>query len=684
MITSPMHSRDKIKLCEDIIRDHFGPTAHRVACTLLERGRLSLRELQRFLATTTTVATAGLTTADLLAHAGGSGGEGASTSAAGLAAAQTAAAQATLASISASSPLKSKRLIQQTLLVLIQHNVCWHTDTDDLEKESNYEGTEYFEINPDAVLPRLRFGRYIETAQEEFGEEGGAVAREVLLNGKLKASDIIDRLSENGHDRRRADEISLILRDMLYKAYLQPSVLSQQTNPRDKEIGWSQRERQAIKGAKLSTGADREIVETVKNRMAREEQQAWEGDAMGAGGIFGGGSGRLGLLRRDAKRSKSGSSRKGASSSSSASSKKRKVDSGKSATSEKLLGGRGADEGDTERENLEIDPDIFLRLHYPRFDVHLRDLIMCQAIRSKFNETCSEVFQLMIQIGEAKEERPSVGDYQSGIFSLSELSGQTASSIQLWKGLDRESLKESGPAAGGGGKASRYDLFAEYAAIFSQTDDLSHTSMESKFIQPAPGSTTTLSAGGSRVAQKFVVKYDNTAKRLKRALLKDVVQNQYGSMATRILSILLDKGKLEETHIHKLALITIGEVRDLCARMFAAGLLSLQEVPKSNDRSNVSRMVLLWFVDECKWRSWLLDHLHKTQSRLLQRRREEERRRAALLSKTQRSDVKMNVQEFLADYEKEQLEKLNNTLALIVVAQLRIDENSFLLANLPG
>lgn len=122
------------------------------------------------------------------------------------------------------------------------------------------------------------------------------MARELLLNGKLQARDIINRLSDNGEDARRADEISAVLRDMLYKAYLQPSVLSQQTNPRDKEIGWSLRERQAIKGANLTASAERAIAETVRNRLSREEQQAWEGDAMGAGGIFGGGSGRLGLL----------------------------------------------------------------------------------------------------------------------------------------------------------------------------------------------------------------------------------------------------------------------------------------------------------------------------------------------------------------------------------------------------
>ena len=36
------------------------------------------------------------------------------------------------------------------------------------------------------------------------------------------------------------------------------------------------------------------------------------------------------------------------------------------------------------------------------------------------------------------------------------------------------------------------------------------------------------------------------------------------------------------TQISKLGLIAMGETRDVCARLFAASLLSLQEIPKGN------------------------------------------------------------------------------------------------------
>jgi DNA-directed RNA polymerase III subunit RPC3 len=132
------------------------------------------------------------------------------------------------------------------------------------------------------------------------------------------------------------------------------------------------------------------------------------------------------------------------------------------------------------------------------------------------------------------------------------------------------------------------------------------------------------------------------------------------------------------------ALLSVNDTRDVCARLFAASLISMQEVPKSADRSNPQRMFFLWYVDEAKSRAWLLDHLYKTQARLAQRRREEARRQEALLRKTERSDVKMDAATLLADWEKEQLTRLNKTLELLTVEEMRTDLDAFVVSHLPG
>ena len=74
-------------------------------------------------------------------------------------------------------------------MVLVQHNVCWHVRLDARGKVLNktqkpkgkgkspeeedddelLEGTEYFEMNPNEIIPRLRFGEYTGIAEDCFG-----------------------------------------------------------------------------------------------------------------------------------------------------------------------------------------------------------------------------------------------------------------------------------------------------------------------------------------------------------------------------------------------------------------------------------------------------------------------------------------------------------------------------------
>lgn len=54
------------------------------------------------------------------------------------------------------------RIVRASILVLVQHNVVWHSQTED-------EG-EVLEVNVDECLLRLRFGRVVWQAEELFGK----------------------------------------------------------------------------------------------------------------------------------------------------------------------------------------------------------------------------------------------------------------------------------------------------------------------------------------------------------------------------------------------------------------------------------------------------------------------------------------------------------------------------------
>ena len=161
-------------------------------------------------------------------------------------------------------------------------------------------------------------------------------------------------------------------------------------------------------------------------------------------------------------------------------------------------------------------------------------------------------------------------------------------------------------------------------------------------------------------------------------LVRSVVVERFGPMAGRIFSILVEKGKLEEKHIAKLGLLSMNDTRDICSRLFAASLLNLQEVPKSNER-NPQRTFFLWFVDLDKCKAWLLDHQYKTLAQLSRRRFYEQRRKTSLLRKADRTDVREDSDALLTDWERKSLAALHSVQEAISVAEERVALDVFVM-----
>ena len=124
----------------------------------------------------------------------------------------------------------------------------------------------------------------------------------------------------------------------------------------------------------------------------------------------------------------------------------------------------------------------------------------------------------------------------------------------------------------------------------------------------------------------------------------------------------------------------MSETRDICSRLFAASILSLQEVPKSNER-NPQRTFFLWFVDVLKCKSWLLDQLYKTLVQLSRRRLYEQSQRTLLLQKSERTDVREDAVGLLTDWERKELASLQSVQEAITVAETRVVRDVFLLQH---
>lgn len=69
----------------------------------------------------------------------------------------------TVSQLARFTSLKS-RLVRNILLVLIQHNLVWHANS-----ETDGSGEEMLEFNIDECLMRLRFGSFVYRAEDLFG-----------------------------------------------------------------------------------------------------------------------------------------------------------------------------------------------------------------------------------------------------------------------------------------------------------------------------------------------------------------------------------------------------------------------------------------------------------------------------------------------------------------------------------
>lgn len=196
------------RLCTQIVHDYFGPLTAKVVDTLLVRGRLSLPQIVRY------------------------------------------------------TQLKP-RTIRACVLALTQHNILWHAETT--------EDGEVLEVNIEECLARLRFGTYVHTTNQLFGNEEAEIVQLVLDHGKLLPPDIIARAS--AFDSNRSSSYSKALLSLVSKRYLKASVILAHQSPRDKLIKYEAEEKAKISGFPTSKEL-REAREVAEARLRREEDEA--------------------------------------------------------------------------------------------------------------------------------------------------------------------------------------------------------------------------------------------------------------------------------------------------------------------------------------------------------------------------------------------------------------------------
>ncbi|EJF65699.1 RNA polymerase III subunit RPC82-domain-containing protein [Dichomitus squalens] len=284
-----MADADTERLCTEIVRSVFGPLTAKVASLLLTHGRLGLSQLVRF------------------------------------------------------SKLKP-RIVRASVLVLVQHNLLWHAQSED-------EG-EVFEINTDECLMRLRYGRYVWLAEQVYGKAGAEIVQLILDHGKLRPPDIVSQLSI--YDPIKAPAvISQTLHKLVEATYLKPSTVISHLSPRDKRIRYETEEKRKISGFPTAKEL-RQAKEIADARLRREEEEAEQ----------------IGMKRKAKDQYKS--------------SKRKAME-----------------------EDLEVDDEVYFRVNCERFNVHIRNKLIEATAAERFNECTALVLRATLKATEPKQRKLS-------------------------------------------------------------------------------------------------------------------------------------------------------------------------------------------------------------------------------------------------------------------------------------
>ncbi|KAI6043039.1 RNA polymerase III subunit RPC82-domain-containing protein [Pisolithus marmoratus] len=362
-----MADAETVRLCTQVVHSHFGPLTTNVATALLRRGRLSFPQLLRY------------------------------------------------------TRLKP-RTVRATILVLVQHNLLWHAQTD--------EDGEALEFNTAECLKRLRFGRYVWLVENMLGNAAAEIVQLVLDHGKLRAPDIISRLSI--YDLKNTSMYSQALYKLVSESYLKPSTLLSHQSPRDKRIKYEAEEKSKLAGFPTAREL-REAKAVAEARLKREEEEAE----------------RVGLKPKPKDQLNHRPSKK------------------------KVV------------EEV-VDDDVYFRINSDKFDVHIRNKLIETAVEERFNRYAALVMRATLMATESRQK--SLSDARSGItFSLFEpvyyLTRRTdpcSTNAIAMHIPDDEDL--SAGLASNSKRPSNTSLVKEYLGLMANADNPTHAGRAASFL----------------------------------------------------------------------------------------------------------------------------------------------------------------------------------------------------------
>ncbi|XP_053975450.1 DNA-directed RNA polymerase III subunit RPC3 [Hylaeus anthracinus] len=305
------------------------------------------------------------------------------------------------------------------------------------------------------------------------------------------------------------------------------------------------------------------------------------------------------------------------------------------------LGGDNVDAGDSK---------MYWKANFDRFSQDLRDQIIVSAMRNRLDENAAE---LMRQLLFLMYLRTASWADTSNPIPLSEI-----------KDVIRK---------------INYPVLTQYLDQYLRLieEDTSH------FLKRVGDS------GGGQYSVNMMEAF----KQLAWTTLENIVMERFGTKAARIFRLVRDRKYIEQERIQQLAMIPAKEAKYLTYTLLQENYLQVQEIKKPGVSTAPMKTFFLFHIDLNMVVRMEVEHCYQALYNTMQRREYEVTSNKRMIDKQLRmqtltSNLKEHgateeqlaeIAELMTPSEKQQLEKVQNTIKKLGVTELQIDDTLFLL-----
>ena len=165
--------------------------------------------------------------------------------------------------------------------------------------------------------------------------------------------------------------------------------------------------------------------------------------------------------------------------------------------------------------------------------------------------------------------------------------------------------------------------------------------------------------------------------------LNQHITSKYGRLATRIVGLLQEKGKVEEKHIKNAVVQMQKASQTVVMDLLSTGMIEVQEVPRDNNRQP-NRTIWLYYFDADRCGRKVLEETYQAMSRCVQRLRVEGEKMKDVLNKAARTDVVGREEELLSKTDLAALKQWREREEKLLGELIKLDDTVLVLRDFQG